>query len=56
MQILGAFGCLTTAKGLAFFHQYIPPALQGLRTLLAERYFTPYKQLKRVVFEEIKGI
>ena len=56
MQILGAFGFLTTARGLAFFHQYIPPALQGLRTLLAERYFTPYKKLKRVVFEEIKGI
>jgi aminoglycoside/choline kinase family phosphotransferase len=56
MQILGAFGFLTTAKGLAFFRPYIPPALQVLRTLLAERYFTPYKQLKRVVFEEIKGI
>jgi hypothetical protein len=56
MQILGAFGFLTTAKGLAFFRPYIPPALHGLRTLLAERYFTPYKQLKRVVFEEIKGI
>jgi len=56
MQILGAFGFLTTAKGLKFFHQYIPPALQVLRTLLKERYFTPYKKLKRVVFEEIKGI
>jgi len=56
MQILGAFGFLTTAKGLKFFHQYIPPALRGLRALLKERYFTPYKKLKRVVFEEIKGI
>ncbi len=56
MQILGAFGFLTTAKGLAFFRTYIPPALRGLRTLLQERYFTPYKKLKRVVFEEITGI
>jgi aminoglycoside/choline kinase family phosphotransferase len=56
MQILGAFAFLTTAKGLAFFRPYIPPALQVLRTLLQERYFTPYKKLKRVVFEEIKGI
>ncbi len=56
MQILGAFGFLTTAKGLAFFRPYISPALRGLRTLLQERYFTPYKKLKRVVFEEIKGI
>jgi aminoglycoside/choline kinase family phosphotransferase len=56
MQILGAFGFLTTAKGLAFFRPYIPPALQVLRALLKERYFTPYKKLKRVVFEEIKGI
>jgi aminoglycoside/choline kinase family phosphotransferase len=56
MQILGAFGFLTTIKGLAFFRSYIPPALQVLRTLLQERHFTSYKQLKKVVFEEIKGI
>jgi aminoglycoside/choline kinase family phosphotransferase len=56
MQILGAFGFLTTVRGLAFFRPYIPPALRGLRTLLQERYFTPYKKLKRVVFGEIKGI
>jgi aminoglycoside/choline kinase family phosphotransferase len=56
MQILGAFGFLTTTKGLAFFRPYIPSALHVLRTLLQERYFTPYKQLRKVVFEEIKGI
>jgi N-acetylmuramate 1-kinase len=56
MQILGAFGFLTTVRGLAFFRPYIPPALQGLRALLKERCFGPYKKLKRVVFEEIKGI
>lgn len=56
MQILGAFAFLTKAKGLAFFRPYIPPALQVLRTLLKERCFTSYKKLKRVVFEEIKGI
>jgi aminoglycoside/choline kinase family phosphotransferase len=56
MQILGAFAFLTTARGLAFFRPYIPSALQGLRALLKERCFTPYKKLKRLVFEEIKGI
>jgi aminoglycoside/choline kinase family phosphotransferase len=56
MQILGAFGFLTTVRGLEFFRPYIPPALQGLRTLLTERDFTPYKKLKRVVFEEIKAL
>lgn len=56
MQILGAFGFLTKVRGLEFFRPFIPPALRGLRALLTERCFTPYKKLKRVVFEEIKGI
>jgi N-acetylmuramate 1-kinase len=56
MQILGAFGFLTTARGLAFFRTYIPPALRSLRALLKDRCFNPYKKLKRVVFEEIKDI
>jgi aminoglycoside/choline kinase family phosphotransferase len=56
MQILGAFGFLTKVRGLEFFRPYILPALRGLRGLLKETYFTPYKKLKRVVFEEIKGI
>jgi aminoglycoside/choline kinase family phosphotransferase len=56
MQILGAFGFLTEARGLAFFRAYIPPALRSLRALLKDRCFNPYKKLKRVVFEEIKDI
>ena len=56
MQILGAFGFLTKARGLAFFRTYIPPALRSLRTLLAAQQFDSYKLLKKVVFKEIKGI
>ena len=56
MQILGAFAFLTKAKGLHFFRSYIPPALRNLQTLLGDGCFDPYKKLKRVVFEEIKGI
>jgi N-acetylmuramate 1-kinase len=56
MQVLGAFAFLTTAKELRFFQSYIPPALRNLRTLLGDPCFAPYKKLKRVVFEEIKGI
>ncbi|MBN1255025.1 MAG: phosphotransferase [Deltaproteobacteria bacterium] len=56
MQVLGAFAFLTKAKGLCFFQSYIPPALRGLRTLLGDTCFDPYKKLRRVVFEEIKGI
>jgi len=56
MQILGAFGFLTKVRRLEFFRPYIPPALQGLRTLLKEGNFSPYKKLKKIVFEEIKGI
>jgi hypothetical protein len=56
MQILGAFAFLTKVRRLKFFRPYIPPALQGLRALLQEKHFTPYKKLKKIVFEEIKGI
>jgi aminoglycoside/choline kinase family phosphotransferase len=56
MQVLGAFAFLTKAKRLHFFRSYIPPALINLRTLLGDTCFDPYKRLKRVVFEEIKGI
>jgi len=56
MQVLGAFAFLTKAKGLGFFQSYIPPALRNLRILLGDGCFDPYKKLKRVVFEEIKGI
>jgi aminoglycoside/choline kinase family phosphotransferase len=56
MQILGAFAFLTKQRGLAFFQAYIPPAVRGLRTLLSDARFASYKKLKRVVFEEIKGL
>jgi aminoglycoside/choline kinase family phosphotransferase len=56
MQILGAFAFLTKAKGLGFFQPYIPAAVRNLRTLLGAKQFDPYKRLKRVVFEEIKGL
>jgi len=56
MQVLGAFAFLIKARGLGFFRSYIPRALRNLRTLLGDGCFDPYKKLKRVVFEEIKGI
>jgi aminoglycoside/choline kinase family phosphotransferase len=56
MQILGAFAFLTKQRGLAFFQAYIPPAVRGLRILLSDARFASYKKLKRVVFEESKGI
>jgi aminoglycoside/choline kinase family phosphotransferase len=37
LQILGAYGYLTTAKGKAYFARYIPAAVEGLRQRLAER-------------------
>jgi aminoglycoside/choline kinase family phosphotransferase len=56
MQILGAFAFLAKAKGLTSFRPYIPPALQGLRALLKERCFSPYRKLKKIVLEDINGI
>jgi aminoglycoside/choline kinase family phosphotransferase len=56
MQILGAFAFLTKDRGLKFFQSYIPPAVKSLRALLGDQLFAPYTKLKRVVFEEIKGI
>jgi aminoglycoside/choline kinase family phosphotransferase len=37
LQILGAFGYLTRAKGKEYFARHIPAALAGLRRRLAER-------------------
>jgi len=37
LQILGAYGYLTKAKGKAYFARYIPTALESLRRRLAER-------------------
>ena len=57
LQIIGAFAFLTRERGLAFFQAYIPAAVRGLRHLIAgDKRFEPYQKLKRVVFEEIRGI
>jgi aminoglycoside/choline kinase family phosphotransferase len=56
MQILGAFAFLSKGRGREYFRQYIPPAVKGLRALLGDQLFAPYKTLKRVVFEEIHWI
>jgi len=56
MQILGAFAFLSQRMGKDYFRQYIPPAVKSLRALLGDQLFAPYKNLKRVVLEEIQGI
>jgi aminoglycoside/choline kinase family phosphotransferase len=56
MQILGALAFLSQARGKEYFRAYIPPAVKSLRAILRDQLFTPYKKLKRVVFEEIQGI
>lgn len=56
MQILGAFAFLTRGRGKDFYQRYIPPALKSLRILLQDHRFSPYRNLRRVVFEEIRGI
>jgi len=57
LQIIGAFAFLSRERGLTFFQTYIPAAVRGLRHLIAgDRRFEPYQKLKRVVFEEIRGI
>ena len=49
MQILGAFGHLSTVKKRHHFKKYIPTATQGLKDLLNLDIFSPYKNLKKVV-------
>jgi aminoglycoside/choline kinase family phosphotransferase len=56
MQVLGAFAFLIRARGREFYQGYIPIALKSLRVLLKDKRFDSYKQLRRVVFKEIKGI
>ncbi len=56
MQILGAFAFLIQARGKEFYRRYIPPALRSLRTLLRDGRFDAYRRLRKVVFEDIKGI
>lgn len=49
MQILGAFGHLSTVKKRYHFKQYIPTATKSLKDLLNLRVFSPYKNLKKVI-------
>jgi aminoglycoside/choline kinase family phosphotransferase len=49
LQILGAFGYLTTVKKRHHFKKYIPTAIKGLKDLLNLDIFSPYKNLKKVV-------
>ena len=49
MQILGAFGYLSTVKRRSHFKEYIPPAIKNLKKLLNLDIFSPYKNLRKVV-------
>ncbi len=49
MQILGAFGNLSTVKKRAHFIQYIHAAIKNLQNLCNLAIFAPYKNLKKVV-------
>ena len=49
MQILGAFGYLSTVKKRDHFKQYIQPAIKSLKNLLNLDIFSPYKNLRKVV-------
>lgn len=49
MQILGAFGHLSTVKKRYHFEQYIPAATKSLKELLNLHVFSPYKNLKKVI-------
>jgi aminoglycoside/choline kinase family phosphotransferase len=52
LQILGAFGFLTKARGKSYFARYIPAALGGLARLLAQRA-REFPRLEQVV-EDIR--
>ncbi len=49
MQILGAFGYLSTVKKRHHFKNYIPTAIKSLKHLLNLDIFSHYKSLKKVV-------
>lgn len=53
LQILGAFGFLTTSKGKRFFEQYIPPALKSLKKNL-EQLDSPAISSLRAFVEKIQ--
>ena len=49
MQILGAFGYLSTVKRRYHFKEYIPSAIKNLKKLLNLDMFSPYKNLRKAV-------
>ena len=49
MQILGAFGYLSTVKRRYHFQEYIPSAIKNLKKLLNLDIFSPYKNLRKAV-------
>jgi aminoglycoside/choline kinase family phosphotransferase len=49
MQILGAFGYLSTVKQRKQFTQYIPTAIKSLKKLLNLAIVAPYKKLRKTV-------
>ena len=51
MQILGAFGYLSTVKRRYHFKEFIPSAIKNLKKLLNLDIFSPYKNLRKVVEE-----
>ncbi len=49
MQILGAFGYLSTVKRRDHFKEFIPSAIKNLKKLLNLDIFHPYKNLRKIV-------
>jgi aminoglycoside/choline kinase family phosphotransferase/choline kinase len=56
LQVLGAFGFLTTVKGKSRFARYIPAALQTLAGRLAKREPGEFPKLHRVVLEALEKL
>ncbi len=49
MQMLGAFGFLSTVKKKLYFSDYIPAAVVNLKQILGLDQFAPYQNLRRMV-------
>jgi len=56
LQILGAFGYLSTVKGKPFFEQYIPAAMQSLRYCLNKTTAQELPELKSVLKSMPKAV
>ena len=49
MQALGAYAFLTRKKGKPWFAAYVKPAVKSLKTLAADRAFSPFVSFQRLV-------